>query len=63
MCDTDKVRKYSGSPYVEPEFVELYSFSEKQIQKYCEWVKEQYTPIVKTWKNRLNSNKECFSLC
>lgn len=49
MCDYDKIRKHSGSPYVEPEFIELYSFEEKQIQKYCEWVKKGYTPIVKLW--------------
>lgn len=55
MCDTDKVRKYSGSPYVEPEFIELYSFNEKQLQKYCEWVKKLYTPIVKTWDVKQNT--------
>lgn len=49
MYNIDIVRKYSGSHYDEPEFTELYSFEEKQIKKYCEWVKKQYTPIVKSW--------------
>lgn len=53
--ELDIIRKHSGSHYVEPEFVELYSFSEKQIQKYCEWVKEQYTAIVKTWDVEKNT--------
>ena len=40
MCDTDKVRKYSGSPYVEPEFIELYSFSENTDSKILRMGKE-----------------------
>lgn len=33
MCDTDIIRKHSGSLYVKPEFIELYSFEKKQIKK------------------------------
>lgn len=29
MCNYDKIRKHSGSPYVEPKFTELYLFDEK----------------------------------
>lgn len=51
----DIIRKYSGSPYAEPEYTELYFCDEKLIQKYCEWVKRQYTPIVKKWNIEKNT--------
>lgn len=54
MCE-DIIRKHSGSLYDEPEYAELYLFEEKQIKKYCEWVKRQYTPIVKSWNISVNT--------
>lgn len=51
----DVIRKYSQSPYASPEYTELYSFDENEIQKYCEWVKKNYTTIVKDWNVDVNT--------
>lgn len=49
MTEDDIIKKYSRCPYGEPEFTELYNFSEKEIQKYCEWIRRHNAPIANAW--------------
>lgn len=55
MSDTDIIRKYSHSLYAEPPYFELYNFQEKEIEKYCNWVRNHYAPIVKNWTIEVNT--------
>lgn len=55
MSEEDIIRKYSHSPYVEPPYIELYNFDEKEIEKYCNWVRNQYASIVKDWNVEINT--------
>lgn len=51
----DKIAKYSHSSYEETEIVELYKLNENNIKKYCEWVHNNYQPIVKEWDANINT--------
>lgn len=51
----DKIRKYSHSLYVEPQYSELYSLEELKIEKYCNWVRNNYSEIVSSWDIEKNT--------